>query len=286
MTTGGYPPPPNTPDPNEPFGSGSTPPPPGSMPPPPGSMPPPPGSTPPIGGGGDWGQPPRLAVGTALAYAWRMFTQNLGFWLPWGILLAVLSWLGGTGGQSTTSSSTDTPTGADGNPEPLSGGEAAAAIGLILLIIFIAVLVGAFIQGALTRVVLLQLDGQRTGFTEVFKLRNNIGAIVLAAILVGLGTMVGTILLLVPGIIFAFLAYWTMLFVVDQNQDAITAIKSSFSTISANAGTLFLLALANVAIVIVGSLLFGIGLIVAYPIMFISSTYAYRVVTGRYVAQV
>ncbi len=81
-----------------------------------------------------------------------------------------------------------------------------------------------------------------------------------------------------------FLTWWTLQFVIDQNEDAITGIKSSFRVISQNVGPVLLLALALVGINIVGAILCGVGLLVSIPITIIASTYAYRVLTGRYVA--
>ncbi|NLG56189.1 MAG: hypothetical protein GX542_11180, partial [Rhodococcus sp.] len=152
-----------------------------------------------------------------------------------------------------------------------------------IIISLIGAIVGVLIQAAMVRGALHELDGNKPALGSFFQF-SNVAAIFIAAILVAVMTTIGFILLIIPGIIVLFLTWWTMQFVIDQDQDAITAIKSSFSTISQNAGTLILLALALVGINIVGALLCGVGLLVSTPVTLIASTYAYRVVTGRFIS--
>ena len=90
---------------------------------------------------------------------------------------------------------------------------------------------------------------------------------------------IGFVLLIIPGIVLAFLTWWTLQFVIDRNEDAITAIKSSFKAISANAGPLFLLALALFGINVLGLIACLVGLLVTIPVTIIASTYAYRITT-------
>ncbi len=61
------------------------------------------------------------------------------------------------------------------------------------------------------------------------------------------------------------------------DQDAITAIKSSFRAISSNWGTLLLLAITLFFLNVLGVLLCVVGLLVTIPVSIIASTYAYRV---------
>ena len=140
----------------------------------------------------------------------------------------------------------------------------------------IGLIVGYLIQAAFVRGSLHEVDGNRPTIGSFFQF-NNVGAVILACILVGIATTIGFFLCIIPGFIVMFLTWFTLQFVVDQNQDAITAIKSSYNVISKNVGPLLLLALACVGINIVGALLCGIGLLVSIPVTLIAGTYAYRV---------
>ncbi|KJF25226.1 hypothetical protein C7T36_15375 [Rhodococcus sp. AD45-ID] len=268
---GGYPPPGNYPPPQ-----GNYPPPQGNYPPP-GGYPPPPGNVPPQGGGyfppppaNDYGAGfggPQLSVGAALTYGWERFKNNALIWVGITLIAAVISiginlLFGGFSTDTTTSVS------------------AMSVIGG-----FVSLLVGILIQAAFVRGALHEVDGNKPAIGSFFQF-TNVGAVVLASILVSIATGIGFVLLIIPGIIVAFLTYFTLQFVIDQNQDPVTAIKSSVSVISKNVGPLVLLTLALVGINIVGALLCGLGLLVTGPITLIAGTYAYRVITGRFVAPI
>lgn len=261
---GGYPPPPQ--------GGGFPPPPGGNYPPPPGSYPPPPPGDHPGGafGGGFGPGPAQLSVGDAISYGWRKFSQNPGVWiivmLVAFVIQAVLSWIFNGGSFS------------------YSFDDGASAFGVWSIIgNIVTAVVGYIIQAAFVRGALSEVDGRKPAFGTFLQV-GAVGAVILAGLLVGIATSIGLVLCILPGLVIAFLTWWTMQFVVDRNQDAITAIKSSYKAVTSNAGTLILLALALVGINIVGALLCGLGLLVSVPVSIIASTYAYRITTGGPVA--
>ncbi|MFC9787014.1 hypothetical protein [Rhodococcus sp. NPDC127528] len=275
----GYPPPPpgygQPPQqggfPNQPAGY---PPPPGYGQPQPGGYPPPP---PPPGGynapnypgpgyGGPTG-PQQLSVGNAISYAWSKFSANAGVWVGILLIAAVIEGVVNLlfGGFSSSSDFSDLY-----SPLRIIGSLVIAVVGY---------LVGA----ALVRGALHEVDGNRPGFGSFFQFAN-VGAIIIASLIVGVLTWIGFLLLFVPGLIVAFLTWWTIQFVVDQEQDAVTAIKSSYKAVSSNVGTLVLLALALFGLNIIGFVLCLVGLLVTIPMSVIATTYAYRVTIGGRVA--
>ncbi|MCX5045287.1 hypothetical protein OG921_19155 [Aldersonia sp. NBC_00410] len=268
---GGYGPPP---------GGGGYGPPPGGYGPPPGGYGPPPGSygqQPPQGGGyppppgygdpypaapggygaGGFDQGPQFSVGAAIGYGWEKYKNNALVWI--GIALAailiqaVLRFV--FNGFSVTST----------NFSVLS------IVGALVLFVVGVLIQAAFVQGALHEV-----DGRRPNFESFFRWEN-IGQLVIASLLVGLATWIGLILCIIPGIVIGFLLFYTLQFVIDQRQDAVDAMKSSYKLISANVGPLLLLALACIGLNIVGALLCLVGLLVSAPVTLIAVTYAYRV---------
>ncbi|SDI15497.1 hypothetical protein SAMN05444695_105203 [Rhodococcus triatomae] len=211
-------------------------------------------------------------MGDAISYGWSKFTKN---WLVW-VGIGLIFWLiQALVGLLNPNFSFDT--------DSASGSTMAAFSIWGILVSLIGAVIGILIQAAMVRGALHELDGNKPVIGSFFQF-TNVAAIFIAAILVGILTTIGFILLIIPGLVVLFFTWWTMQFVIDQEQDAITAIKSSFRTISQNAGTLFLLALALVGINIVGALLCGIGLLVTTPVTLIASTYAYRLVTGRFIS--
>ena len=134
------------------------------------------------------------------------------------------------------------------------------------------------LKNALIRGALHEIDGNKPAIGSFFQF-GNVASIIIASILVGIMVGIGFVLLIIPGIVLAFLTWWTLQFVIDRNEDAITAIKSSFKAISANAGPLFLLALALFGINVLGLIACLVGLLVTIPVTIIASTYAYRITT-------
>lgn len=134
-------------------------------------------------------------------------------------------------------------------------------------------------QAFLIRGALLEVDGHKPEIADFFKL-TNFGAFVVASVIIGIATVIGMFLLVIPGLVVMFFLYWTLHFVIDRNMNAIDALKSSFNAIKSDGGNLFVLALLNVLIIIVGLIALFVGLLVAMPIVMLASTVAYRTITG------
>ncbi len=238
--------------------------------PPPSNYPPPPDD---VGGTGysgpgrddaDWnsGLPPTLTVGGAISFGWNTFKSNAGVWIGVAAIAAVvqivLNFVFGGAGRSTDMS------------------DAFSVWSIVGTIV--SAIVGYLIHAALVRGALHEIDGRRPTIGSFFQF-GNVAAIILASILVVVMVTVGFVLLIIPGIVLLFLTWWTLQFVVDRNDDALTAVTSSMRAISSHAGTLTLLALALTGINILGLIPCGLGLFVTVPITIIASTYAYRVVS-------
>lgn len=279
---GGYPPPPSGGSyPPPPPGGSYPPPPPGGSYPPPGNYPPPPGGAyppppgggyppPPAGGFGPGPVPNQLSVGDAITYAWGKFSKNPGVWIVFIIgaflLQGLIQWaFGGFRDQ------------------PTDFGDMLSFSYIVGTLV--TTIVGYIIQAAYVRGALSEVDGQKPALGTFLQIRS-FGNVILAGLLVGVATTVGFFLCILPGFFVMFVTWWTMQFVIDRDQDPISAVKSSYRAIMSNAGTLLLLALALVGINILGALLCGLGLLVSIPVTIIASTYAYRLVTGGPVSPV
>ncbi|TSD94645.1 hypothetical protein FOS14_20270 [Skermania sp. ID1734] len=211
---------------------------------------------------------PQLSVGAALSYGWEKFKSNAGVWvgitLIGVIISALVRWpFGGYGFSYST----------DDNGFPV-GSFVLSIVGLVVGFVVSTLIQAAFVRGALHEV-----DGNRPAFGSFFQF-SNVAQVLVASLLIGIASSIGFVLCIIPGIVVLFLTWYTLQFVLDQNQDAVTAIKSSFRIISENAGTLVLLGLACIALNILGAILLLVGLLVTGPITLIASTYAYRVLVN------
>nr|VTP02609.1 hypothetical protein BIN_B_04595 [Mycobacterium riyadhense] len=309
----GYPPPPPPPPP----GYGAPPPPPGYGPPP-GGYPPPPGPPPggypppgypptppppgygPPGGAPPPGYPPQpgygvaptpvFSVGDAFSWSWNKFTQNAAALvvplLVYAVALAAV--IGAMVGivlatsESTTTSYTDT--------YGVTGETTTANItpvgGIVLFLGYIALFcVAIYMHAGLATGCLDIADGKPVTIATFFKPRN-LGKVAVTALLVAIGTTIGTVLCIIPGLIFGFAAQFAIVFAVDRSLSPVDSIKASIATVRAQLGNSALSWLVQVAAVLVGELLCYVGMLVGVPIASLIQTYTYRKLSGGQVVAV
>jgi len=99
---------------------------------------------------------------------------------------------------------------------------------------------------------------------------------VAVSILTSIVSMIGFVLLVVPGIIAAMTLMFAPYIVVDQNLGPIDSMKKSYALAKGHWGKLFLLMLALIIINTVGALLLGVGLLVSVPISILTIVHVYR----------
>jgi uncharacterized membrane protein len=228
--------------------------------------------------------PPQFNVGDAVSWAWNKFTQNaltlivavLGYAAVLTALGLVVGLLPMALGESTSTSYTDSY----GNTVPSTTVTLGAASIAVMVIGYILIFVVAvFMAAGLVTGSLDIADGKPVSIGSFYKPRN-LGPVLLTALLVGLGTWIGTLACIIPGLIFGFLAQFAIAFVVDRSQSPVDSVKSSIATARSNVGGALLSWLVQSAIVLVGELLCGVGLLVALPIAMLIQVYTYRKLSG------
>jgi len=114
--------------------------------------------------------------------------------------------------------------------------------------------------------------GDKLEIRDMLEAFQNYWNAVLAALLVAAIVIIGFILLIVPGIIFACKLSFTPYLVVDRKMAVIEAVKGSWSMTSGHAWKVFLIGLLAVPICIAGLICFGVGIILS--IMWIRLAFA------------
>jgi uncharacterized membrane protein len=260
-------PPPSSP-PDPPGGS-----PPGGQPPPP---PPPP---PPAGGGTN-----EYSVGAAFNWGWQKFQQNIGVILIGmliyvaAVVLLTLIWsvfVGAIFGFS----------GLMGRADP-GAGMAAGFFGMFagMAITGLVGFIGAFIiQAAVTRAALAITYGERVELGLLFA-TDGLAQVALGAVILGIATSIGYLFCFIPGLIVVFFGQFFVFFALDKRLSAMDAISASFSFVNQHLATLIGFYLASLLAIMLGSLLCGIGALVAFPIVVLAQAYTYRRLQGEPVA--
>lgn len=238
-----------------------------------GQQPPPP---PP---GGPYGGPPPLDAPTAIKYGWRAFQQHAGALLGVAALvllvpiaIQVIGTLAG-GGQAFEFK-------VEAGEDPTFDFHA-----LTLVANLVSAVVSMILGAVAVRVALDVVDGGPVSVGSAFG-RINFGQVIIASILLGIGVTVGMMLCFLPGLALLFLSYFTNYFIVGKDQDAITAIKSSFSLTTSNFGPLLLLALLCVLVMLLGAAACLVGTLVAYPVIMVAAAYAFRFVQQEPISQI
>ena len=114
--------------------------------------------------------------------------------------------------------------------------------------------------------------GDKLEIKNMLEAFNNYWNAVLAALLVTIIVIIGFILLIVPGIIFACKLAFTPYLVVDRKMEVIEAIKSSWNMTNGYAWKVLLIGLLAIPIFIAGLICFGVGVIIS--ILWVSMAFA------------
>lgn len=153
---------------------------------------------------------------------------------------------------------------------PRHGGMAAATNVLILAytVLFINP-----VQYGVNFAFLKAARGDKLEIKDMFDSFKNYWNAVLASLLVGVIVIIGFILVIVPGIVFACKLAFVPYLVVDKKMDVITAVKTSWRMVShGRAWKVFLMGLLAIPIVIAGLICLGAGVIIS--IMWITNAFA------------
>ena len=159
-----------------------------------------------------------------------------------------------------------------------------ASISVLVVGGIVMLVVGAAMQSAYLAGLLDIANGQPVTVGSFFKPRN-IGAVIIATVIIGILTAIGYVLCVIPGIAVAIFTLFATVAVVDRNMSPIDAIKHSVEITRAHFGQVFLAWLLVGVITFVGSLVCGIGLLVALPFAGLFLVYTYRKLSGAQLAE-
>ena len=143
----------------------------------------------------------------------------------------------------------------------------------VLVGLFVLFLIGHLVAAGLSRASLDLIDDH--GSRGVFGGWNLLRALPAAAT-ISLLLTAGTVLLVLPGIVAAFLTRYAMTFVVDHGLGTWAAIAASTRLVGRNLVREAGFALAALGVLLLGLLALEIGLLIAVPLVLLAQTYRYR----------
>lgn len=146
-------------------------------------------------------------------------------------------------------------------------------VAVILLALAVGV-VGFVVAIGLYRAGLEAVDRRPVTLGTFLRL-DRLGAVLGTLLLVSLGSLVGMLLCILPGIVFAFMAMWAPLFALDGH-GPVEAVRRSLSLTRQRWADAVVAWLVVQVIVLAGMLALGVGLFVAYPVYFLLLAWVYR----------
>ena len=200
-----------------------------------------------------------MSVGDGLSWAWSKFKDNALILVVGFGVWAILSNLG-----------------FDSRVE-LNGEEYGFSYGIPFWG-YVAPVVRLFSAIVAANMSLKVASGRQLEWNDIFSFPN-FGASLLASFLTAVATGVGLILCFIPGIIMAFLLYYSVYFTVDKGMDGIAGMKASWATLSSHVGELFPFALTGAGLYLVG-VLTVFGWLVTVPLVMLLSAYSYVRIQG------
>lgn len=140
----------------------------------------------------------------------------------------------------------------------------------------LSMLIASYLIGGMMKIGLSYFDGKKIAITEMFTQYQYffrvLGASILISIIVGLGL----ILLIIPGIIWGLKYQFAINLIVDKNIGIMEAMRQSAELTKGVKWQLFLFCLGVFGVMILGALVFGVGVLVAFPIVWLADIYIYR----------
>ncbi|WP_125777029.1 hypothetical protein [Antribacter gilvus] len=235
------------------------------------------------GSGGSYGTPGGAStggfgVGEALSFGWNRFKGNALAWILYVVILAVV------GGAFNSGQISDYQEQMNAALEGRTLAQTGVAFGATALSILGAV-ISAVLQALAVRAALKEVSGEKPTLASFFS-ADRIGTVILAAVIVAILTTVGLFACVLPGLAIIVFATFTYHNVHDKGLGAWEAFTTSFRLVAQNFGPVFLLLLAALGLMILGSIPCGLGLFVVVPVVTIAIAYAFRRLTGGPVAAV
>jgi len=193
---------------------------------------------------------PKITVGSSYGNGWRQLWKNFLELFLIGIIGFVIGIPAGMGSWS----------------------QGAAAAFLSLLGTAYSILIVNPVDYGVSFSYLKASRGDTLEIKNMFEAFQNYWNAVLAGLLVSVIVVIGLVVLIVPGIIFACKLVFTPYLVVDRKITVIEAVKGSWRMTSGYAWKVFLIGLLAIPIVIAGLICFGVGVIIS--IMWIRMAFA------------
>lgn len=137
-------------------------------------------------------------------------------------------------------------------------------------------LVAVIVQIGVITISLKLIEGKKTGINDLFSNLRLYWRYLGGTILYGLIVIIGFILLIVPGIIWAIKYQFYGYLIIDKKMKPMDALRKSAEITEGERWNLFILGFALFGVILLGVLALGIGIFAALPVVWIAAAFIYR----------
>ncbi len=141
---------------------------------------------------------------------------------------------------------------------------------------FVEFIISSFLQMCLIRTALRFCDNEKGQFSDLYTLYPLFLKYLVAEILYGLIILVGLVLLIVPGVIWAVKFQFVGYFIIEKGCGPVEALRRSSEITRDSIWDLFLFDLLLVGICILGVISLLVGLFAAIPTVMVAHAFIYR----------
>ncbi|MDR0429668.1 MAG: hypothetical protein LBH58_04225 [Tannerellaceae bacterium] len=121
------------------------------------------------------------------------------------------------------------------------------------------------------------LDGEEPQFSAYGQQARKIGTCLIAELIYGILVLVGALLFVIPGIYIYLRLQFFVAFIVEEDAGIIESLKRSWEITDGQTLPLLVFLLTAIIISLVGFIILGVGVFVAYPLIMLMQCYIYRV---------
>jgi uncharacterized membrane protein len=199
----------------------------------------------------------KFSVQESIKFGWETFKKYPAFLI--GVVLAVfiISWVFSTLTNNLSNNGTE--------PNLIS-----------LLVNIVGMIVNMIVSMGMAKIAITLARGGKPAWDDLYNQYPKIVNYFIASFLFGLMVIAGLILLIVPGIYLALKFHLFSYLIVDKNLGAIDALKESAKITKGSMWNLLIFWIVTMIVVIIGAILFLVGLLVAVPVVLVAGGYVYN----------
>jgi len=170
-------------------------------------------------------------------------------------------------------------------PSVSEDGVVTSASGFLPIVIFpvgyLAIVCAmSYLFGGLYSAAFKQIRGEQIAVGDLFSGGRYFSRMIGAAVLIGIASIIGSMLCLIPGLIVGGLAFLTAPMIIEGGKGTIDAIKASVEVTKRDWIMFTLFAIALGLIAGAGGIACGVGVLATYPLLFLGHALAYRDLVG------